>query len=142
MTPRTRTDTFRSPAAARTPAALLRIIIIIIMMMIDTHTAAGTELCAHAMAGDGSADVVFTARVAVSTRRRPDRRLCGSRGPIPQTSSRNDGGGESHVDPLRAAQQVAGRPLCFTDSLDAPRSGHELAKYRLCLHPRELCAQA
>ena len=37
----------RSPAAARTPAALLRIIIIIIMMMmIDTHTAAERN-CAH-----------------------------------------------------------------------------------------------
>jgi hypothetical protein len=77
-----------------------------------------------------------------SALRRPNCSLLGSRGRGRQTSFGDDGGGESHVDPLRAAQQVAGRPLRFTDSLDAPRSGHELAKYRLGLHPRELCPQA
>ena len=93
------------------------------------------------------ADVVFTAPprcvdAPSSTPRRPDRLLLRSCGPIPQTSSRNDGGGEFHVDPLGAAKQVAGRPQRFTDGLDAPRSGHELAKYCVRLHPRELCAQA
>jgi hypothetical protein len=58
------------------------------------------------------------------------------------TSSCIDGGSESYVNPLRAAQQIAGRPLRFTDSLDAPHSGHELAKYRMGLHSRELCPQA
>lgn len=50
--------------------------------------------------------------------------------------------GESHVHPLRAAQRAVGRPLCFTDNLYAARSGHQLAQYRLRLHPRELCPQA
>src|ERR1700759_5120530 len=64
-------------------------------------------------------------------------------GEIPDwTSFRNDGGGEPHVDPLRAAQQVAGRPLRFADGLDALHSGDELAKYCMGLHSRELCPQA
>ena len=73
----------------------------------------------------------------------PRRRNAQPSGETPDwTSSCTDGGGEFHVESLRAAQQVAGRPLRFADGLDALHSGHQLAKYRLGLHPRELCAQA
>jgi hypothetical protein len=64
----------------------------------------------------------------------------GSLGPM-QTSSRY-GRGKSHVHPHRPPQRAVGRPLNVTDDLYAPRSGHELAKYRPRLHPRELRAQA
>lgn len=58
------------------------------------------------------------------------------------TSSRSDGRDKSHLHPHRPPQRAVGRPLCFTDDLYAPHSGHELAEYRPRLHPRELCPQA